>query len=204
MTWENVDFDTNRIAINSSLVRGELTTTKTRKSRRVSIPPSLSEALFDLLAERGRECLTRGWKAVPNVIFCSTSGGHWGERNFNRVWEQVRRKAQTLGVRPLTLHSTRHTYASRAAAGGKSILWVSRQLGHSSPEHTLRRYIHLLPQEEVDLSFAEISVPKRPDTALPHSSKTPNKNTPDLSGRGRYEKMERETGLEPATLSLGS
>jgi hypothetical protein len=32
----------------------------------------------------------------------------------------------------------------------------------------------------------------------------PNKNTPDLSGRGRYERMERETGLEPATLSLGS
>ena len=27
---------------------------------------------------------------------------------------------------------------------------------------------------------------------------------PDLSGRGRYERMERETGLEPATLSLGS
>jgi hypothetical protein len=83
-----------------------------------------------------------------------------------------------------------------------SPLWVSRQLGHSSPEHTLRRYIHLLPQEEVDLSFAEISVPKRPYTALPHSSKSPNKNTPDLSGRGRYEIMERETGLEPATLSL--
>ncbi len=76
--------------------------------------------------------------------------------------------------------------------------------GHSSPEHTLRRYIHLLPQEEVDLSFAEISVPKRPYTALPHSSKSPNKNTPDLSGRGHLEKMERETGLEPATLSLGS
>ncbi|MGK0485809.1 MAG: hypothetical protein ACJAYI_001318, partial [Myxococcota bacterium] len=51
-----------------------------------------------------------------------------------------------------------------------SPLWVSRQLGHSSPEHTLRRYIHLLPQEEVDLSFAEISVPKRPYTALPFPS----------------------------------
>ena len=46
--------------------------------------------------------------------------------------------------------------------------------------------------------------PKRPDPALPHSSKTPNKNALDLSGRGRYERMERETGLEPATLSLGS
>ena len=43
-----------------------------------------------------------------------------------------------------------------------------------------------------------------PYTALPHSSKTRSENAPDLSGRGHLGKLERETGLEPATLSLGS
>ena len=29
-----------------------------------------------------------------------------------------------------------------------------------------------------------------------------NENAPDLTGRGRFEKMEHETGLEPATPTL--
>ena len=61
-----------------------------------------------------------------------------------------------------------------------------------------------MPEEEEDLSFAEVGVPRRPDTALPHSSKTQSKNTPGLSDRGHSQIMERETGFEPATLSLGS
>ena len=32
----------------------------------------------------------------------------------------------------------------------------------------------------------------------------PNKTAPGLSDRGHWEKLERETGFEPATLSLGS
>ena len=92
----------------------------------------------------------------------------------------------------------------RALAGGKSILWVARQFGHNNPEHTLRRYTHLLPQEEVDLSFAESSVLKRPYTAPALSDDRANKNTPGLTGRGRSQILERETGIEPATLSLGS
>lgn len=32
---------------------------------------------------------------------------------------------------------------------------------------------------------------------------SPNDNAPDLTDRGRCGNLERETGLEPATLSLG-
>ena len=130
------------------------------------MPPSLPELLLDLLGERRRESLAKGLKACHSVVFCSTTGGYWDARNFNRTWEQARRRAHALGVRPLPLHATRHTYASRALAGGKNILWVARQLGHSNPEHTLRRYTHLMPEEEEDLSFAEFGVPKRPVAAL--------------------------------------
>ncbi|NRA10235.1 MAG: hypothetical protein HRU02_18925, partial [Myxococcales bacterium] len=52
--------------------------------------------------------------------------------------------------------------------------------------------------------FAAIAAPSLASRALANSSKIPNKNTPGLSDRGHWEKMERETGLEPATLSLGS
>ena len=32
----------------------------------------------------------------------------------------------------------------------------------------------------------------------------PNDNAPDLTGRGRWESLEHETGLEPATTCLGN
>ena len=65
----------------------------------------------------------------------------------------------------------------------------------------------MIPDEETDVSFANFGFgddSKRLYPAPGDPGFPPNKNTPDLSGRGRYEKMERETGLEPATLSLGS
>ena len=70
-------------------------------------------------------------------------------------------------------------------------------VGHSSPEHTLRRYVHLLPQEEVDLSFAEISVPKRPYTAPLADS--------DFSDRSNYLiPMARREGFDGSLRSAKS
>ena len=61
----------------------------------------------------------------------------------------------------------------------------------------------MLPQEETDLSFADFGGPRRPYTAPALADDRANKNTPCLSDRGRSQILERETGREPATLSLG-
>jgi len=85
-------------------------------------------------------------------------------RNFNRIWERLRRRAQAAGIRPLKLHATRHTWASLALESGKNVRWVADQLGHADPALTLRVYSHVLKSEERDLSFAEFG-PRRPYTA---------------------------------------
>jgi len=103
--------------------------------------------------------LERGWRAVPEWAFCSQVGTATQERNFERVWFRVRRKAQKQGVRPLRLHCTRHTFASLALASGKSPLWVAAQLGHRDPGFTLRVYGHAMREEEQDLSFADFARP---------------------------------------------
>ena len=90
---------------------------------------------------------------------------------------------------------------------GKSLRWASQQLGHSSPELTLRTYAHVMPDEETDVSFANFGLgdgSKRLYPAPGDGPPTQNKNTPGGSRRGRSEKLERETRLELATLSLGS
>ena len=38
------------------------------------MPPTLALALFDLLAERRRDALHRGWPSVPDPVFCSETG----------------------------------------------------------------------------------------------------------------------------------
>ena len=73
---------------------------------------------------------------------------------------------------------------------------------------TLRQYAHALPLESGGLNFADFDTEKTGSERLypaPTSNEAlENNNAPSTSDRGRYEKLERETGFEPATLSLGS
>jgi integrase len=81
---------------------------------------------------------------VPGWVFCSREGTPLNGDNVSRVWQRVRRRAQTQGVRPLALHAARHGWATEALRAGKSIRWVADQLGHADPSLTLRVYAHAL------------------------------------------------------------
>ena len=48
----------------------------------------------------------------------------------------------------LRFHDLRHTFASVLVAQGENVVFVSRQLGHASPDITLRVYSHLFDQAE--------------------------------------------------------
>ncbi|MCZ7618902.1 MAG: tyrosine-type recombinase/integrase [Myxococcota bacterium] len=105
----------------------------------------------------------------------------------------------------LRLHAARHTFASLALAAGRSIRWVAEQLGHANPELTLRVYAHVIPVDDQDLAFVDFSGgPGRPYTAPASATVPPNENAPGTTARRRSGFLERETGFEPATLSLGT
>ncbi len=71
--------------------------------------------------------------------------------------KSVRRHFAKHEIRPLTLHSARHTWATLAPRAGKSIRWIAEQLGHSDPAITLRIYAHVLPDEGEDLGFLDFT-----------------------------------------------
>jgi hypothetical protein len=81
-------------------------------------------------------------------------------------------------------------------------LWA--QLGHSNPELTLRVYAHALREEEGDLSFLDFDGTRRHSDRTEPRSRLRTTKPPRASRRRGLEKLERETRLELATLSLGS
>jgi len=149
------------------------------------VAPALASLLLDVLAARRREALGYGWPETPEWVFPSQTGSPIDQDNFERSWRRVRRRAQSMGVRPLRLHCARHTYASLALASGKSVRWVADQLGHADPALTLRVYAHVIPNDEQDLSFLDFEGPGRPYTAPRDSVECEGENTISTTGRNK-------------------
>jgi integrase len=204
LEWTDVDFSSQRVHIRRAFVRGRLGTPKSGKARSIALSPGLATVLLDLLDERRRATLERGWPKIPKPVFCSETGGRLDERNVNRTWDRLRRRAQKHGVRPLRLHDARHTYASLALASGKSLRWVATQLGHANPALTLRLYAHALREEEADLSFLDFDGTKRHPRGTERNLASEARKPPRVSARGGFGKLEHETRFELATLTLAT
>ena len=210
LRWADVDFSGDRIHIRRAVVHGKLTTPKSGKARSVVLSSPLAQVLHDLHDERRREALRRGWRDVPEVIFCDQRGGNCDERNLHRTWNRLRRRAAKEGVRPLRLHDARHTFASQALAAGKSVRWVAAQLGHANPELTLRVYAHVLREEEEDLSFLDYESRAASGGAKRHPDGTKlsvvgnARRSLAVTPRRLSRSLEHETGLEPATTTLAT
>jgi integrase len=194
--WADVDFERHEITIRRSITIRQVTTPKSGRRRVVGMAEDTAVALFDLFTRRRQETLRHGWREVPEWVFCSINGERWwDERHFSRVWERLRRRAQKEGVRPLKLHSTRHTWATFALAAGKSVRWVADQLGHADPALTLRVYAHAIQDEESDLSFANFGDSKRLYPA-------PTELAESVKSRNPLKSMVGRQGLEPWTIGL--
>ena len=92
-------------------------------------------------------------------------------------------------------------------ASVKSVRWAADQLGRASPMLTLRTYAHVIREEEADLSFADFEQPgvtSRLYTSPDRETHSEQRNAPDVNHRGRFENLEHETGLEPATPTLAT
>ena len=115
---------------------GQVARLKSRFSvRTVDLPASLCTLYRDRasLARKGPWLLSPGWGAVVTP----------GEAH--RRYEEVRgalKAALALAGLPghFSPHSLRHSFARLHLEGGKELLWVSRQLGHSSIKITADRY----------------------------------------------------------------
>ena len=123
LLWANVDLKNKTIALYRSKVKNESTLQMT---------------------SRVHEVLTRRFKnktANQKFIFESVEGS---ARKYSPG--AFVRACKRCGIEGITLHSLRHTFASRVVQAGLSLVEIQNLLGHASPITSLR-YAHLAPNQ---------------------------------------------------------
>jgi integrase len=83
-----------------------------------------------------------------DFVFGTEDGSPMLHRNMSRrVWAKALDRGG-LADEGYALHHLRHTFASILVGQGHDVVFVSRQLGHSSPVITLRVYSHMFDARE--------------------------------------------------------
>lgn len=121
--------------------------------RKISLPPEY----LPILTEHRTRAVKKNPDAfsAESLVFTSLEGTPVNPQNWQRFWRKLLKQA---GVEHKKFHALRHTHATKLLAAGKSIMDVSRRLGHSKPSHTLDLYGHAMPgkDDEIASSIGEI------------------------------------------------
>lgn len=148
--WEDVDHAAGQVHLRWQLTN-QLERKRPKWNSQRSVP--MAAALEAVLRDHAARTRRRAPWADPTYVVEGPNGGLFRPDTFQRAYARLIRRAKAAGIRPLTMHCTRHTFATHAIEGGKSVKWVSTMLGHRSSSFTLDLYGHLLPGEIADLSF---------------------------------------------------
>lgn len=72
------------------------------------------------------------------MVFSNPTGGYL---SYRTVYDCFKRITRQLGLE-VRFHELRHAYASLALQGGDDIRTVQENLGHATPEFTMKVYAH--------------------------------------------------------------
>lgn len=138
LRWPDIDFTSGQAHIRNNNVRGEMVVTKTEAADRTIdlLPPAL-EAL------KRQKAIT--YLQGDHVFVNPNNGQPWRDDiQFRQVaWVPTIRRAKVAYREPKQM---RHTYASMMLTAGENIAAVSRQLGHTSIQTTLKTYARWIPK----------------------------------------------------------
>jgi len=143
LRWTDIDFNSHLIHVRQNIVRGRVTTPKSKQVRKVDISDHLEEVLKLLKHQRKEEKLKYGWQEIPEPVFFNGNLKPYDINNLRkRIFFRVLDKA---GLRRIRIHDLRHTYASILLENGASPVYVKEQLGHHSIKITVDLYGHFIP-----------------------------------------------------------
>ena len=159
LRWEDIDLKNRTIRVNKkAIVCHDYAThsapqviqdfCKTKSSRREVV---ISKGLFEVLDAhkeammKQTEKLGEEWDE-SNLVFLNSRGNMVYSRNLQLSLYKIFNKA---GIEGATMHTLRHTYATRCFEFGLDIKFISEQLGHKNVKITYDTYVHLLKDTKV-------------------------------------------------------
>ncbi|WP_066456850.1 tyrosine-type recombinase/integrase [Anaerotruncus rubiinfantis] len=159
MQWKNVSFEKRQFKLTHTLSRLknlnphipskttlELRTLKSRNSKRTL---DMFDAMYDLLLahKKAQDDIARkmpGYNPM-GFVFVTPDGQPVEPRTYEDFFYKISVAAEIKGA---TFHTLRHTFATRCIENGIDILVLSKIMGHSNPETTLKLYGHILSEHK--------------------------------------------------------
>jgi integrase len=79
------------------------------------------------------------------LLFATIDGAPLSPNAMSAAWADY---AESIDMSDVTFHALRHTHASQLIDQGVDIVTISKRLGHSKPDITLRIYAHLFRNDD--------------------------------------------------------
>jgi len=148
------DLEENSLRIQRTLVRvpnegWRFEEPKTKRSRPVVLPPSVTRALTRHHALQAEQRLLAGEDYQDlGLIFSTAIGGPLNSKNLTaRYFKPLLKRAELPEIR---LYDLRHTAASLALKNNVNPKVVAEMLGHASTKHTMDTYSHVMPDMQAE------------------------------------------------------
>jgi integrase len=146
LTWADVDLEECRLTVRQTLAyvgtQAVISETKTARSRRlVVLAPVTVAALKAHRARQAQDRLAiRSAYRETGLVFTHIDGTSLKPATVSRIFDRL---VSEVDVPRITLHGTRHTWATLALLEGIPAKVVAELLGHSSTRVTLDVYSHV-------------------------------------------------------------
>lgn len=138
LKWKNISFESGLITVDhtwDSRGAGDLHPPKTESSiRSVEMINVLAELLHNYVDDLG--------EVNPEAFLFPAPKDPGRPRSYNTVSSAYTGIIKELCLEYHNIHSLRHSFSSTAISAGLNIVTLSRNLGHSTPDVTLRVYVH--------------------------------------------------------------
>ena len=185
LRWEDIDFLGRLLHVRRTLNRlckvnnpanpndatTEIVLQSPKSENSMRVVPLLPETINDLLAWREVQkqdaAMSPGTYVDSGMIVTNPNGGMIEPRTFHDYYEAILKLA---GLRHLTFHALRHTFASRALEQGMDAKTLSVILGHASVAFTLDRYAHVLVDHKIEEMNRMQSLYTQPAVITPNAA----------------------------------
>ena len=148
LRWSRIDGDIIHIkkSISQKTKGADTETLPKNKSsiRAVKAPMPLIEILAEQKERQKLHAKILGVEWSEDFFIC----GLLQPLRDSTIDKENRKIAKAAGLHHIRIHDFRHSHASLLINAGINVLEVSKRLGHSTIDQTLKTYAHLFPSEE--------------------------------------------------------